>query len=268
MEAHLSEGIVSEPVLEVAGVTKRFGGLTAVSNFSITLSPGELVGLIGPNGAGKTTVFNLITGVYTPTEGTIAVCGTDTAGLTPDRITALGIARTFQNIRLFDEMTVLENVKTAYNLRSDYGLIDAIFRTRRFKEQEAALHTRAMDLLTTMGLADDADERAASLAYGEQRRLEIARALATEPKLLILDEPAAGMNAQETDDLMAMIHDIRDRFSLTLLLIEHDMKFIMKMCERIVVLDQGCIIARGVPEAIKVDPAVITAYLGDESEEG
>ncbi|MDG1483383.1 MAG: ABC transporter ATP-binding protein [Myxococcota bacterium] len=258
---------MSPPILEVAGVTKRFGGLTAVSDFSIRLSPGELVGLIGPNGAGKTTVFNLITGVYVPTEGRIAVQGTDTAGKTPDRITALGIARTFQNIRLFDEMTVLENVKTAYNLRAGYGLLDAIFRTRRFKTQEAALHTRAMDLLTTLGLSEDAHERAASLAYGEQRRLEIARALATEPKLLILDEPAAGMNAQETDDLMAMLHDIRSRFDLTLLLIEHDMKFIMKMCERIVVLDQGRVIARGVPEEIKVDPVVITAYLGDEAEE-
>ena len=258
---------MSEPILSVAAVTKRFGGLTAVSDFTIALHPGELVGLIGPNGAGKTTVFNLITGVYTPTEGRIAVAGTDTAGLTPDRITALGIARTFQNIRLFDEMTVLENVKTAYNLRSDYGLLDAILRTKRFREQEAALHTRAMDLLTTMGLAEEAQERAASLAYGEQRRLEIARALATEPRLLILDEPAAGMNAQETDDLMEMLHDIRSRFSLTLLLIEHDMKFIMRMCERIVVLDQGKIIARGTPEEIKSDPIVIAAYLGEEAEE-
>ncbi len=257
----------SGSVLEVSGATMRFGGLVAVSDFSLTLAPGELVGLIGPNGAGKTTLFNLITGVYTPTEGRIVVRGTDTAGLTPDRITALGIARTFQNIRLFDEMTVLENVKTAYNLRSDYGLLDAVLRTRRFREQEAALHERAMDLLATMGLADDASERSASLAYGEQRRLEIARALATEPKLLILDEPAAGMNAQETDDLMEMIHDIRDRFDLTLLLIEHDMKFIMKMCERIVVLDQGRVIARGTPAEIKVDPAVIAAYLGDEAEE-
>ncbi len=258
---------MSAPVLEVAGVTKRFGGLTAVSDFSIRLSPGELVGLIGPNGAGKTTVFNLITGVYVPTEGRIAVQGTDTAGMTPDRITALGIARTFQNIRLFDEMTVLENVKTAYTLRAGYGLLDAILRTRRFKVQEAALHTRAMDLLATMGLAEAAHERSASLAYGEQRRLEIARALATEPKLLILDEPAAGMNAQETDDLMAMLHDIRGRFELTLLLIEHDMKFIMKMCGRIVVLDQGRVIARGAPDEITVDPVVIAAYLGDEAEE-
>ena len=258
---------MSAPILKVTGVTKRFGGLTAVSDFNLTLQPGELVGLIGPNGAGKTTVFNLITGVYTPTEGSIAVGGTDTAGLTPDRITALGIARTFQNIRLFDEMTVLENVKTAYNLRSDYGLLDAVFRTRAFREQEATLHERAMDLLTTMGLADDANERSASLAYGEQRRLEIARALATQPKLLILDEPAAGMNAQETEDLMEMIHDIRSRFDLTLMLIEHDMKFIMRMCERIVVLDQGRIIARGLPGEIKADPVVIAAYLGDEAEE-
>ncbi|MFT4979177.1 MAG: branched-chain amino acid transport system ATP-binding protein [Myxococcota bacterium] len=254
-------------LLSVEGVTKRFGGLVAVSDFTETIHEGELVGLIGPNGAGKTTLFNLVTGVYTPTEGNISVGGASTSGLTPDRITAMGIARTFQNIRLFDEMTVLENVKTAYNLHASYGLLDAILRTRKFHAQEKALHEKSMSLLEALGLADDAHERSASLAYGEQRRLEIARALATEPRLLILDEPAAGMNANETEDLMDMIRDIRGRFSLTLLLIEHDMKFIMRMCERIVVLDQGCIIARGSPAEIKVDPVVITAYLGD-SEEG
>ena len=253
----------SAPLLAMDGVTKRFGGLTAVSDFQVSIAAGELVGLIGPNGAGKTTVFNLATGVYQPSAGRIQVGGVDTAGLTPDRITAMGIARTFQNIRLFDEMTVLENVKTAYNLRAGYGLLDAIFRTKRFREEEAGLHGKAMALLETFGLAGDAEERAASLAYGEQRRLEIARALATEPRLVILDEPAAGMNSSETEDLMAMLHDIRGRFDVTLLLIEHDMKFIMQMCERIVVLDQGRIISTGSPAAVKSDPVVISAYLGD-----
>ena len=253
------------PLLEVKGVVKRFGGLTAVSNFNVTILPQELVGLIGPNGAGKTTVFNLITGVYVPTEGTIHVNGTPTAGLSPDRITALGIARTFQNIRLFEEMTVLENVKTAYNVRSQYSWFDSIFRTRKFREAEARVQHKSMSLLRTMGLDHVAEERSASLAYGQQRRLEIARALATKPNLLILDEPAAGMNPQETEELMAMIRDIRSRFNLTLLIIEHDMKFIMRLCERIIVLDRGKIIAKGTPQEVKSNPAVIAAYLGDSA---
>ncbi|MEO1267940.1 MAG: ABC transporter ATP-binding protein, partial [Myxococcota bacterium] len=253
------------PLLKVEGIVKRFGGLTAVSNFNVAIHSGELVGLIGPNGAGKTTVFNLITGVYVPTEGTIHISGTPTAGLSPDRITALGIARTFQNIRLFDEMTVLENVKTAYNLRTQYSLLDAIFRTRRFREAEANVHAQSMELLETMGLAQTAHERSASLAYGQQRRLEIARALATQPSLLILDEPAAGMNPQETEELMDMVRDIRTRFDLTLLIIEHDMKFIMRLCERIIVLDRGRIIAKGTPLEVKQNPAVIAAYLGDSA---
>ncbi len=254
------------PILRVEHVTKRFGGLVAVNDFDVTIMPGELVGLIGPNGAGKTTVFNLVTGVYVPTEGKVTINGTATAGMTPDRITGLGIARTFQNIRLFDEMSVLENVKTAYNLRSDYGLFDAVFRTKKFHKQEEDLHKKAMELLAIFSLDKDAHERSANLAYGEQRRLEIARALATEPKLLILDEPAAGMNPQETDELMEMLHDIRDRFQITLLLIEHDMKFIMRMCERIVVLDRGRIIAKGTPQEVKSNPTVISAYLGDSAD--
>jgi branched-chain amino acid transport system ATP-binding protein len=251
-------------ILRVDKVTKRFGGLTAVSQFDVDLLHGELVGLIGPNGAGKTTVFNLVTGVYQPTEGTVHIGGQATAGMSPDKITALGIARTFQNIRLFDEMTVLENVKTAYNLRTGYGWMDAVLRTPRFRRAEVELHDKAMWLLEALELADDAHERSANLAYGEQRRLEIARALATEPRLLILDEPAAGMNAQETDGLMDMLHGVKERFDLTLLLIEHDMKFIMKMCERIVVLDRGQIIAKGLPGEIKRNPVVIKAYLGDD----
>jgi len=255
---------MSDAILRIEHVTKRFGGLTAVSDFHTDIQAGELVGLIGPNGAGKTTLFNLITGVYEPTEGRITVNGKPIAGMTPDRITGLGMARTFQNIRLFDEMTVLENVKTAYNLRAGYGIVDAIFRTRRFKDEEKELHGKAMHLLQLFGLADDASERASSLAYGEQRRLEIARAMATAPNILLLDEPAAGMNAQETEELMEMLLDIKARFSLTLLLIEHDMKFVMRLCERIVVLDYGKIIAIGTPDQIKHDPKVIAAYLGDE----
>lgn len=250
-------------VLNVAGVTKRFGGLTAVRSLDLRVAEGELLGLIGPNGAGKTTVFNLVTGVYTPTEGTIAVCGQPIAGKSPDAINALGVARTFQNIRLFDEMTVLENVVTACATGEPYGLLDAVLRTKRFRAQEAEVHEQSMQLLERLGLADDAQERSSSLAYGEQRRLEIARALATRPRLLILDEPAAGMNAAETEELMSMLHGIKADFDLTLLLIEHDMKFIMRMCERIVVLDQGRQIAQGTPKQVKEDPVVIAAYLGD-----
>lgn len=255
------------PLLHVQQVTKQFGGLTAVADFNLTLQPGELVGLIGPNGAGKTTAFNLITGVYPPTEGHITLTGKPTRGLTPDRIAALGISRTFQNIRLFDSMTVLENVKTAYTLNARYGFLDAIFKTRRYRDEEALLHDRSLDLLRLFHLEDDAHVRADTLAYGEQRRLEIARALATSPRLLLLDEPAAGMNAQETEDLMAMIRDIKSRFDLTILLIEHDMRFVMQLCERIVVLEYGRIIAEGTPRAIRDDPRVIAAYLGDSAED-
>ena len=270
MEANLRPqgeggGGMSAPVLEVDHVHKRFGGIAAVTDFHLGIQEGEVVGLIGPNGAGKTTVFNLATGVYQPTEGRITVLGTPTAGMTPDKITALGIARTFQNIRLFEEMTVLENVLTAFNLRAKASILDSILRTKRFREEEAAQEKRATALLETFHLLDEANTRSASLAYGEQRRLEIARALATEPRLLILDEPAAGMNGQETEELMEMLHKIRQEFNLTLLIIEHDMKFIMQMCERIVVLDRGKIISEGTPAEVKADPVVIAAYLGDGS---
>ncbi|MCA9516231.1 MAG: ABC transporter ATP-binding protein [Myxococcales bacterium] len=252
------------PVLEMRGVTKRFGGLTAVEGFEARLGEHEVVGLIGPNGAGKTTVFNLITGVYELTAGAIAVRGRDTKGLRPDQITSLGVARTFQNIRLFRRMSVLENVQTAMDLRLGYGILASVLRTRRFREREREITEKSRALLDLVGLADDADERAGALAYGEQRRLEIARALATDPRLLILDEPAAGMNPQETDELGEMLHVIRKRHDLTLLLIEHDMKFVMRMCERIIVLDYGRIIATGTPAEVRANPAVIAAYLGDE----
>lgn len=256
----------AQQLLRMSEVTKQFGGLTAVSGFEATLHEDEIVGLIGPNGAGKTTVFNLITGVYQPTSGKIEVCQRDTQGLTPDKITALGVARTFQNIRLFKQMSVLENVKAAFNLSCEYGWAASIFRRGAFKRSEALIHARSMELLTLMGLAHDHDERAGALAYGEQRRLEIARALATGPKLLILDEPAAGMNPQETEDLMQMLHQIKARFGLTLLLIEHDMKFVMRMCQRIIVLDYGEIIAEGPPAQIRHNPQVIAAYLGDAAD--
>lgn len=254
------------PILDVRGATKRFGGLTAVDGLDLRLEPGELVGLIGPNGAGKTTVFNLVTGVYDLTEGSVHVAGQDIRGLTPDRINRLGVARTFQNIRLFDQMTVRDNVIAACHTHEPYGLVDAVLRTKRYRDQERDVRGRADALLERLGLTADADEISDSLAYGEQRRLEIARALATEPKLLILDEPAAGMNAAETDELMAMLHGIKADFDLTLLLIEHDMKFIMRMCERIVVLDRGRRIAAGTPREVKADPVVIAAYLGDAAD--
>lgn len=252
--------------LHVQHLSAGYGRTPVVHGASLDLRAGRCAGLIGPNGAGKTTAFNLITGVYQPSEGHITLAQQPTRGLTPDRIAARGVSRTFQNIRLFDAMTVLENVKTAYNLNTRYGFLDAILQTRRFRDEEALIHQRALDLLRLFRLEDDAHARADSLAYGEQRRLEIARALATQPRLLLLDEPAAGMNAQETEELMEMIRDIKTRFDLTILLIEHDMKFVMQLCERIIVLEYGRIIAEGTPQAIREDPRVIAAYLGDAAE--
>ena len=257
---------MSTPILQAQGVTKRFGGLTAVSNFTLTLQPGEFVGLIGPNGAGKTTAFNLITGVYQPTEGSVHVAGAPTAGLTPDKITAKGIARTFQNIRLFQEMTVLDNIRTAFNLRVRYNLLHAMLRTGAWRRQEAEIEAESLRLLELFDLAALAQHRSASLAYGQQRRLEIARALATRPKLLLLDEPAAGMNPQEKEDLMHLLRRVQGEFDLTILLIEHDMKFVMQICQRILVLDYGKVIAEGTPSQIRVHPDVIAAYLGDAAD--
>ncbi|HHY93201.1 MAG TPA: ABC transporter ATP-binding protein [Firmicutes bacterium] len=240
----------------------RFGGLTAVNNFSLSLCPGELVGLIGPNGAGKTTVFNLITGVYRPSAGTISFDGASIVGRRPDEITRRGIARTFQNIRLFGRLTVLENVLVAQHLRLTASPWEAVLGLPRYRWGEAAMRRRAENLLATVGLSALAEAPAASLPYGQQRRLEIARALATQPQLLLLDEPAAGMNPAETEDLMALLQRIRREFSLTILLIEHQMRVVMGICERIVVLDYGEIIAEGPPAAIQHDERVIAAYLG------
>ncbi|MBO2519618.1 MULTISPECIES: ABC transporter ATP-binding protein [Limnochorda] len=243
-----------------------FGGLRAVNDVSLSLRQGELVGLIGPNGAGKTTVFNMITGHYKPTRGRIWFAGQEITGLAPNRITALGIARTFQNIRLFKGMTVLENVLVAHHVRLQASLWSALFRLPAYTREEEAMRQQAMELLREVGLEGFADAEASSLPYGLQRRLEIARALATRPRLLLLDEPAAGMNPEETRDLTAFIGRIRERFGLTILLIEHDMKLVMGICERIHVLDHGVTIAEGSPEAIRTHPRVIEAYLGEDEE--
>lgn len=254
---------MTEPILTVRHCTMRFGGLTAVKDLSLQLMPRELVGLIGPNGAGKTTVFNLLTGVYRPTEGQIIFRGKDITGWKTYRIARMGIARTFQNIRLFGSLTVLENVKAGARMHIRTGLWHAVWRTHSMLREEETIETEAWRILCEMGLDDVAHYRATDLPYGEQRRLEIARALATHPHLLLLDEPAAGMNPQESADLMELIRRLRDEYGLTILLIEHDMKVVMGICERIVVLDYGEEIAQGTPDQIRTHPRVIAAYLGE-----
>lgn len=251
------------PILEAKNVTIRFGGLTAVSDLNLSVGTHELLGLIGPNGAGKTTLFNMLTGVYKPTEGEILIGGVSTHDLKPFEITSLGVARTFQNIRLFKDLSVLDNVKIGGHIHYRYSATSAVLHTNRFRTAEDDAEERSMALLELFGLAERANHDAKNLPYGDQRRLEIARALAARPKLLLLDEPAAGLNTGETQELMEKIHEIRDRFDVAILLIEHNMELVMGICERIVVINFGKTIAVGAPDEIRANPAVIEAYLGE-----
>ena len=252
------------PVLETRHLGIEFGGLKAVEDFNIAVGPTEICGLIGPNGAGKTTVFNLLTKVYQPTTGTVLINGKDTSGMNTEQANRMGIARTFQNIRLFSNMTVEDNVRIGLHNQIKYGMFSGILRLPQFWTGEKKQHEKALDLLSIFGMQDMADVKAGSLPYGAQRRLEIVRALATNPSLLLLDEPAAGMNPHETEELMQNIIKIRDQFQIAVMLIEHDMNLVMGICEGICVLNYGRIIAKGTAEEIQRNPVVIEAYLGSQ----
>ena len=249
-------------LLKAAGLRKRYGGVHAVDGFDLELSAGQIAGLIGPNGAGKTTVFNIITGLDSPDAGSVHLAGRDITRRPAHRISRMGIARTFQNIRLLGHMSVLDNVKIACHRHARYGLATALLRTPPFRRRELEIAERALSCLRLFGLEAWADEPAAALPYGRQRKLEVARALATEAKLLLLDEPAAGLNPQETAELAGLIRGLRDRFGVTILLIEHDMRMVMSLCEWVEVLDHGRVIARGTPQEVKSNERVIEAYLG------
>ena len=261
---HREQDVGKQPVLDVRNLGIDFGGLTAVDGFNMTIGPTEIAGLIGPNGAGKTTIFNLLTSVYQPTRGSILVNGVNTKGMSTAKVNRLGVARTFQNIRLFTDMSALDNVKVGMHNSIKCGFISSLLRLPPYFKAEKEANKRAMELLEFMGLADVADTKAGSLPYGVQRRLEIARALASNPSIILLDEPAAGMNPAETEELMHQIRRIRDTFQIAIFLIEHDMNLVMNVCEGIVVVNYGRIIAKGTPEQIKTNPAVIEAYLGKE----
>lgn len=250
-------------LLEVKELGISFGGLRAVDNFSLSIEDGQLYGLIGPNGAGKTTIFNLLTGVYKPTDGTFRFDGEEMSGKTPIQINNKGIARTFQNIRLFDQMSVIENVKVGLHNQFNFSVLDSVLRLPKNKKGENEMTEKAMEILKIFDLDREANQLASNLPYGKQRKLEIARALATNPKLLLLDEPAAGMNPNETTELMNTIALIRDKFKISILLIEHDMSLVMGICEKIVVLEYGRVICDDVPEKVKNNPRVIAAYLGE-----
>ena len=252
-------------LLSIDGLTQRFGGLQAVSDFNIKLEEGSLTGLIGPNGAGKTTIFNLISGFYQPTEGNITLNGQPTRGLKPHQVTAMGVARTFQNIRLWHDMTVMDNIRIAQHYRMGYGFLDAIMRTKNYYLREKEIERISTELLEFMDLKQYADELPTNLPYGLQRRVEIARAMSIQPKLLLLDEPAAGLNSSDVEGLIKLIKWIHDEFDITILMIEHQMKVVMTLCKWIKCIDFGATIAEGTPEDIQSSETVIKAYLGDDS---